>query len=502
MSDYDVIVIGAGNGGLTSSALLAQAGKKVLLLERHNVPGGCATSFRRGRFEFEVALHQLSGYGQAENPGPLRNFLSRFGVDKKCEFLDMKNLYRIIIPGRLDITLPASREGTTEVLIERFPVEAEGIKGFIDLIYRFVMEYSGALHMRDPEATPEKYPLLVKYSLKPAREVMDEYLKDPLLRIALGIYWGYTGVPLDSMPFSDYAFLYFAYWHWKPAHIREGSQSMSSAIIDDYMSHGGEVRFNCGAKKIQISDGRVTGVETEYGEVISCDAVVSNASSIDTYVEMIGEENVPEEMFKTLAGQTVGPSSLTLYIGLDCEPHEIGINDATNFLVTDASSENQFAAMHRLDTADDYMLISCYNLVDPEASPAGTSQVCAVDLKYAEPWIALSAEDYYRAKYDAADVLLDRIEAVFPGFRSHIEEIEVATPITHMRYINTPGGAIYGFDQYAKNSNTFVPPASPVKGLAMAGAWAGTGGFQPSLMSGGSAARAITRYLQQKEENK
>jgi len=61
MPDYDVIVIGAGNGGLTASASLAKRGARVLLLERHNLPGGCATSFIRGRFEFEVALHQLSG---------------------------------------------------------------------------------------------------------------------------------------------------------------------------------------------------------------------------------------------------------------------------------------------------------------------------------------------------------------------------------------------------------------------------------------------------------
>nr|HPI88278.1 FAD-dependent oxidoreductase [Spirochaetota bacterium] len=66
MPDYDVIVIGAGNGGLTSSAMLAKGGKRVLLIEKHNVPGGCATSFRRGRFEFEVALHQLSGMGSQE----------------------------------------------------------------------------------------------------------------------------------------------------------------------------------------------------------------------------------------------------------------------------------------------------------------------------------------------------------------------------------------------------------------------------------------------------
>ena len=72
MEGYDVIVIGAGNGGITASAALAQKGLNVLLLERHNIPGGCATSFCRGRFEFEVALHQLSGMGTVEKPGPLR----------------------------------------------------------------------------------------------------------------------------------------------------------------------------------------------------------------------------------------------------------------------------------------------------------------------------------------------------------------------------------------------------------------------------------------------
>ena len=80
MPDYDVVVIGAGNGGLTSALTLARAGRKVMLLERHNVPGGCATSFVRGRFEFEVALHQLSGMGSQEKPGPLRAILAEMGV--------------------------------------------------------------------------------------------------------------------------------------------------------------------------------------------------------------------------------------------------------------------------------------------------------------------------------------------------------------------------------------------------------------------------------------
>ena len=71
MDKYDVVVIGAGNGGLTAAAKLAQKGLNVILLERHNIPGGAATSFCRGRFEFEVALASVKRSG---NAGKTRSF--------------------------------------------------------------------------------------------------------------------------------------------------------------------------------------------------------------------------------------------------------------------------------------------------------------------------------------------------------------------------------------------------------------------------------------------
>jgi prolycopene isomerase len=141
MPDYDAVVIGAGNGGLTAAVSLAQAGRKVLLLERHNVPGGCATSFIRGRFEFEVALHQLSGMGvEGGLPGPLRMLLSQLGVLDKIEWVVMPHLYRLAIPGELDIVLPADRQGAQEVLRAKFPAEAEGIDRFFDLVWDFCMQ--------------------------------------------------------------------------------------------------------------------------------------------------------------------------------------------------------------------------------------------------------------------------------------------------------------------------------------------------------------------------
>ena len=64
MQKYDAVVIGAGNGGLAAACRMAKGGKKTLLVERHNLPGGCASSFRRGRFEFETALHEICEWGR------------------------------------------------------------------------------------------------------------------------------------------------------------------------------------------------------------------------------------------------------------------------------------------------------------------------------------------------------------------------------------------------------------------------------------------------------
>ena len=171
MNDYDVVVIGAGNGGLTAALSLAKKGCRVLMLERHNVPGGCATSFIRGRFEFEVALHQLSGMGTEAQPGPLRAALGKLGVLDKVEFVEMKNLYRITLPGTLDLTLKADRSEIVRVLKERFPAEAANIDRFFDFLYTFAGQLIFGVYMRDPELSPAKYPEFFKYAARDCKTV-------------------------------------------------------------------------------------------------------------------------------------------------------------------------------------------------------------------------------------------------------------------------------------------------------------------------------------------
>jgi len=320
MRQYDVVVIGAGNGGLTAAAGLAKKGFKTLLLERHNVPGGCATSFVRGRFEFEVALHQLSGIGLPEFPGPLRRLLMSLKAHDKLEFVEQQNLYRYVIPGVVDITLPTSRHGVEKVLCERFPEEKEGIKKLFDTIYTFCNEMVGALYMMDPDASPEKYPTFFKLALKDAQIVLDSCIKDPLLQQIVGIYWSYAGQPPSRLSFMDFAQMIWAYIEFKPWHIKGGSQALSNAIFDSYLEFGGEARFNCGAKRINLAGGRVAAVITDNDEEIPTRCVVSNANPITTLVDLVGPENCPPEELKKFNARSVGVSAFSLYLGLTVRP--------------------------------------------------------------------------------------------------------------------------------------------------------------------------------------
>ena len=495
MEGYDVVVIGAGNGGLTASAGLAQKGFNVLLLERHNVPGGCATSFCRGRFEFEVALHQLSGMGTPEKPGPLRMMLDNLGVLDDLEFVEMDDLYHVAMPDGFRLTLKTSKDQVISELQERFPHEKEGIERFFDLVYSYANQMLAAFYFKDPDPSREKYPILYSHAFKPAIDVLDELFSDPLLKAVVSVYWGFLGLPPTRLSFAYLAMLFFVFIEFKPFHLKGGSQALSNGLINRFRSSGGTVRFNCGAKKIIVEDGAVKGVITEDGDHIPANHVISNASQVSTYVQLIDPENVPNETLREMRGRTLSPSAFVMFVGFDCEASQLGITDSTTFLManTDITDRN-LDRMQRLDIDDELMVLSCYDVADPDFSPPGTCQANIVTLKYGDPWLRVPPSDYHRVKYRCGEAMLRRVEDIFPDVRKHIEELEVATPLTHMRYLGHPNGAIYGFEQYTKDSLFFQPGRfSPIGGLYFASGWTGDCGFQSTLEAGLSAANSIIK---------
>ncbi len=495
MEKYDVIVIGAGNGGLTASVALARKGLKVLLLERHNIPGGCATSFCRGRFEFEVALHQLSGMGTVERPGPLRMSLGELGLLEDLEFVEIPDLYNVLMPDGFKISFKPQRQQVVSELREKFPREKEAIERFFDLAYGYANQMLAAFFFKDPAPSREKYPVLYEYAFKPANQVLDDLFSDPLLKAVLSVYWGYLGLPPTRLSFAYLAMLFFVYIEFKPFHIKGGSQALSNALVNRFLSHGGTGRFNCGVKKILVKNNRVQGVTTADGEDIEAGYVVSNISPIATYYQLMDPETLPVTLLREMGGRQISPSAFSMFMGFDCEPDHLGITDTTNFILSNTDADDSvLRRMQQVHIDDEPIVLSCYDVADPGFSPPGTCQVNIVTLKYGEPWLRIPPTRYHRTKFACAEQMLRRVEAVYPGVRAHIEEIEVATPLTHMRYLGHPSGAIYGFEQHTKDSMFFQPGRySPVKGLFFAGGWVGDCGFQPTLQAGIQAARSVIK---------
>ena len=125
---YDTIIIGGGLGGLIAGAKLSREGKKILLIEQHNRPGGCATTFKRGDFTFEVGLHEMDG----PSPRDMKTrIFSDLDVFNNVEFIKVPEFYRFI-NNRFDFSMPHEPETATERLISLFPDESEGIRAFFD----------------------------------------------------------------------------------------------------------------------------------------------------------------------------------------------------------------------------------------------------------------------------------------------------------------------------------------------------------------------------------
>lgn len=507
MDKYDVIVIGAGNGGLASAATLSSNGKKVAVFEKHNIPGGCGTSFRRGRFEFEVALHQLNGMNTKENAGPTRLLFRKWGIEDSIDWIPIETLYKVNLPDGRGVALPADKNGTVELLCKEFPQEADAIKSYVDMVWKFNEEIADFLakSAKSPAnpselkkfitktGFPKIYKVLAKYGVRSTQDVLDEFFKSEELKLCLSAYWCFMGMPPERFPFSILARCMYLYTVDMPYYLRGGSQVMSQGIMDSIRKNGSDVFLNCGVKRIVLENGKATGIEDEKGRIFKADKIISNISPTQTYAGLLKDEEVPEECRKYFRSYTTGISALTCFIGLDCPPSEIGFTDSFNLIYDSLDANKDFKNAYFTNTEVDPIVATCYTIDDPCVSPEGTSIITAGTLKYGEAWEKLTPEQYHKAKYDAADGVIRRLEKRFPGIREHIEEMEVATPLTHMRYLGHPGGAIYGYEQDLKSSVFFFPQDEFIEGLTFASGWVNTCGFGPNYQYGDKIAQAILK---------
>jgi prolycopene isomerase len=481
---YDVVVVGAGLGGLTVGAALAKLGKSVLVVEQHEAPGGYAHVFRRGDYLFDPAIH----YTAQGNEGELLDVLLRLlGVRDDINLITSKFEYGVQLPG-LRVEPPVGIDAFIEENARHFPHEAEGIRGFFQLCVDATRESQQAaqrLSLAELDRAVEQLPLLIRYRMKTVSEVVDEFVTDPKAKALCTAAWPYMGPPPSRASFMVYAGLLFATLEKGPIYVGGSFQKLADAFVTALQNNGGELVLQTRVERIPVEDGKVTGVVLEGGHEIRASTVVSNADARQTFDRMIGREHVPNTLARQLDRLKLSDSAFIVFAATTIDvaaaglPHEM-------LIYKHWDHEQTYADV--LAGKPGGMWITFPTTFDPGLAPEGEHLVILSSLApydIGEPWS--QARERYK------ESMLDEIEAVLPGFREQMTFVETATPETFERYTLNDRGAIYGWAATPNQSTgKRLKQRTLIDGLFLSGHWTepGAGSFR-AIFSGVTAATQI-----------
>lgn len=446
MSDiYDVIVIGAGNAGLAAALTTAQGGMKTLLLERNAVPGGCATSFRRGRFEFEPSIHEMAQIGTTETPGSVRKLFDSFGIHIDWHIQPI--LYRALVtePGGFDATLPMGIDAFCDEMERQVPGCRDSIRAVFDLAIRCTSFMST---LRGSKEAVERKLRDNEEFLRVAGHSTDECL-DALgvpkrAQQLLTVYWPYAGEPTDRLSFLTFISILLTYVTSGAAMPPHRGHELSMALEQKFLASGGQVRYRAQVDEVLVQDGAVCGVRVG-SEIFRTKHVISNAYPDHLFGSMMQQPDVPPVELQRINARELSLSFVNLYLGLNRSAEELGIRDYCVFLLPSADSVVQYERSFGLG-GDGWVVATCPNLPLPDSSPAGTCMLSLMTSVYGDVWAEVRPEDYHRTKRAVADRIIDYYErSLGLSIRPYIEEIEIATPVTFARVLGSPKGTPYGY---------------------------------------------------------
>lgn len=504
MLTYDVVVVGAGNAGMSAACKLAMSGKRTLLIEQHNLPGGCATSFRRGRFEFETSLHELCDYGPDSDPGDVRLLLKDYGINVK--FLEVPDTFRVISTARsgreIDAAMPVGRKAFIDKMEEYVPGSRASMEDFFTLgdecnaATIYINQSNGS---PDSEYMKKHFPNFLRTAAHTTNKVLDALKMPRDAQDILNTYWSYLGVDTERLTFMHYAAMVHKYVT-RSAYIPElTSHGLSLAFIDRFQQLGGEVWFNTKVEKVLFKNGAVSGVSTTQGDV-AAKHVILNCNPHTAYATMLPREVIPEREIRLANARTHSARAFVLYLGLNKTAEQMGLADYSIFMPPTMDTAKAYQALSSLET-NDYIISLCYNIVNPKASPEGTCMMSFTTFYSDEVWKDISPENYVNTKNQIASRMIDKFERkTGVKLRDYIEEAEVATPWTFARYINTPQGTMYGYETNEWDSMMArlmsLNTDYPIPGLKFAGAHGPRGdGYSSAYICGELIARLTLKDM-------
>lgn len=453
-TQFDVIVIGAGIGGLTTAALLAHEGRSVLLLEGHIEPGGCASSFRRKRpdgsaYVFDVGATLFGGF---QSGGAHDWVAQQLGVSFPAERLEPA--MQVWLPDRV-ITRYGDERWTDERRAA-FPEQAQEAERFwrhqegaADISWRFAqrlppmpIETAGDVMRMLPAVRPEMVALLPHI----ARTVGDELrrcgVSDRALRTFVDAQllissqvtseecaWLFGSVALDLARQGVY-------------YVHGGAWTTARILADAFVRDGGELRYRAPVDKILTSGSRAVGVRTTDGTLFYGDHIVANMTIWDVARLL---DRVPRGLEQTAEQTPDSWGAFMLYLGVD----EAAIPP-------DLPDHHQVVLDYDQPLGEgNSVFVSLHPASDTSRAPAGQRAVTVSTHTHAQSWWdarKAGRQAYGERKALLAERMLQAVERVLPTVREYIRYQQSGSPVTFQRYTRRQSGMVGGVPQRPQSS--------------------------------------------------
>ena len=490
-----VAIIGAGIAGLSAGCYLQMNGYDTEIFELHDKPGGVCTSWKRKGYTFDGCIHWLVG---TKDGSSFNTIWRELGALPGPRIVNHEEFMRIEDDTGKALIIYNDVDRLERHLNELSAVDSAANREFCDNIRKLkgIRTPLGApSNARERIEFLKMVPCLLRlvaFYFKNRKVTMDQFSRrfsDPFLRAA----WGRLSEEPD---FPMMWILMNLAWisGGDAGYPQGGSLEFARSIERRYTGLGGKVSYKSRVKEITVEGDKATGVRLEDGTVHKADVVISAADGHSTIFDMLGGRYADAEIRAMYDKWPLFSPLVQLSLGVARD-------------MSDVPHAVQFSLKKPLDVGGrehkclSYMLFN----FDPTFAPEGSSAMVMFIATTYDYWekLAEDREKYKAEKERIASEVIDILDERWPGFKKDVEAVDVATPMTYVRYTANWRGSYEGWlldEQNRKYMLTGVKKTLPgLDGFYMIGQWlVPGGGLPPAALHG----REVTGMICKKDGRK